>query len=107
MTDDSAEILFQSFLQVAIVSSSGMDRICSLFDVVHPAFPLPTKASPALQGALEDGFGEAAVACDMPISSIDYQPRPLTPLQQLGRPKPRKLTYINSDAHFRRSPVIE
>ena len=33
----------------------------SLFDVVHPAFPLPTTASPTLQGALEDGFGEASV----------------------------------------------
>ena len=38
----------------------------SLFDVVHPAFPLPTTASPTLQGALEDGLGEAVVAYDMP-----------------------------------------
>ena len=37
-----------------------------LFDVVHPAFPLPTTASSTLQGALKDGFGEAVVACDMP-----------------------------------------
>ena len=36
---------------------------CSLVDVVHPAFPLPTTASPTLQGALKDGFGEAVVAC--------------------------------------------
>ena len=34
--------------------------------VVHPAFSLPITASPTLQGALEDGFGEADVACDMP-----------------------------------------
>ena len=39
---------------------------CPLFDVVHPAFPLPTTASPTLKGALKDGFGEAVVACDMP-----------------------------------------
>ena len=36
------------------------------FDVVHAAFPLPTTASPILQGALSDCFGEAVVACDMP-----------------------------------------
>ena len=35
-------------------------------DVVHPAFSLPTTASPTLQGAPKDGFGEAVVACDMP-----------------------------------------
>ena len=39
---------------------------CPLFDVVHPAFPLPTTASPILQGALKNGFGEVVVACDMP-----------------------------------------
>ena len=38
---------------------------CPLLDVFHPAFPLPTTASPTLQGALKDGFGEAVVACDM------------------------------------------
>ena len=39
---------------------------CPLFDVVHPAFPLPTMASPTLQGALKNGLGEAVVTCDMP-----------------------------------------
>ena len=63
MRDDSAEILFQSFLQEVLVSSSGMG--CPLFGV-HPAFPLPTTVSPTLQGALKDGFGEAVTACDMP-----------------------------------------
>ena len=38
---------------------------CPLFDVVHPAFPLSTTASPILQGSLKDGFGESVVACDM------------------------------------------
>ena len=32
-----------------------------LFGVVHPAFPLPTTASPTLQDALKKGFGEAVV----------------------------------------------
>ena len=37
-----------------------------LFDVVHPAFPLPTAASPTLQGVPpKNGFGEVVVACDM------------------------------------------
>ena len=38
---------------------------CPLFDVVHPAFSLPTTALPILHGALIDGFGEAVMACDM------------------------------------------
>ena len=33
---------------------------------VHPAFSLPTTASPTFRGALKDGFGEAVVVCDMP-----------------------------------------
>ena len=38
---------------------------CSLFDVVHPAFPLPTTASPTLQDAVKDFFFvEAVVAYD-------------------------------------------
>ena len=37
---------------------------CPLFDIVHPAFPLPMTASPNLQGTLEDGFREAVVVCD-------------------------------------------
>ena len=66
MTDHSAEILFQCFLQETIVSSSGMGQRCALLDVVHPAFPLPTKASPTFHGALKDDSGKAVVACDMP-----------------------------------------
>ena len=37
---------------------------CPLFDVVHPAFSLLTTASPTLQGALKDRFGEAVVGCE-------------------------------------------
>ena len=63
MRDDLAEILFQSFLQEALVRHG---QRCPLFDVVHPTFPLPTTALPTLQGVLEDGFGGAVVAFDMP-----------------------------------------
>ena len=38
---------------------------CPPFDSVHPAFPLPTTASPTLQSALKNGFRGASVACDM------------------------------------------
>ena len=41
-------------------------QVCSLFDVVHLPFPLPTTASPTLQGALKDDFREAVVSCDVP-----------------------------------------
>ena len=38
----------------------------SLFDVVHPSFPLSTTASSNPKGSPKrDGFGEAVVACDM------------------------------------------
>ena len=60
MTDDSAGILFQSFLQEALVSSSGTS-------VVQPAFLLT--ASPSLHCALKESFGEAVVTCDMPEPS--------------------------------------
>ena len=58
--DDSAEILFQSFLLEAIVSSSGTGRDVHLGDV-HSAFPLPTTASPTLQGDPKTDFREAVV----------------------------------------------
>ena len=61
MRDNLEQIVFQPFLQEALVSGSGTDR-----DVVHPAVPLPTTASPTLQGVWKDGFGDAVVACDMP-----------------------------------------
>ena len=60
MRDNSLEILFQSFLHEALLSSSGLGRY------VHSAFPLPTTASPTLQGALKNNLGEAVVSCDMP-----------------------------------------
>ena len=41
-------------------------QICSVFDVVHPAFRLLTMALPTIQGALKDGSGEAVMVGDMP-----------------------------------------
>ena len=61
MTDDSAEILFQSFSSGCPCEQFWHGQNCSLFDVVHPSFSLPTTALPTLQGALKDGFGEALV----------------------------------------------
>ena len=46
MRDDAAEILVQSFLRMAIVGSSDMNRDI-LFDVVRPVFPLATAAHPS------------------------------------------------------------
>ena len=66
MRDDSAATLLQSFLQGALVNGSGMARdVRPLFDVVQPAFPLPTTASPTLQSATKNGLGAAVVACDV------------------------------------------
>ena len=63
MTDDSAEILKQSFLREAIVSSSGMDRdVHSLMLSVQHFLCRPRRRQP-FKGALKDGFGEAVVAC--------------------------------------------
>ena len=62
MRDDSVEILFKSFVQEAIVSSSGTGRdVHSLTLSIQLTMALPT-----LKGALKNGFGEAAVAWDMP-----------------------------------------
>ena len=62
--DDSAEIVFQSAGRRLEQLWHGQG--CLLFDVVHPAFPLPTTASSTRQGTLKDGFREAVVARDMP-----------------------------------------
>ena len=45
------------------MSSIGMGRDVHS-DAVYPAFPQLTTASPILQGAPKDGFGEAVVKCD-------------------------------------------
>ena len=67
---------------------------CPLFGVVHPAFPLLTMASPTLQGALKDSFGEAVMACDMPklykFPSLWQLPEevPVDPQGSWSRPTP-------------------
>ena len=57
MRDDPVEIIFQSFLWKAIVINSGMDMDVHSEAVHGAAVPLPTIASPTLQGALQDGVG--------------------------------------------------
>ena len=85
---------------------------CPLFDIVHPAFPLPTTASPILKGALKDGFGEAVVVCDISescrVPSLDscqkrsvwttHKEVDLAPLQVVGN-KHRSLQ-MEILAHF-------
>ena len=67
MIDDSAEILFQSFLHEVLVSSSGMGRdVHSLTLSIQHFHCRPCTVSPTLRGALKDGFAEAVAACDMP-----------------------------------------
>ena len=44
MRDDSAEILFQSFQRGGLHKQFWHGQGCPLFDVIHPAFPLPAMA---------------------------------------------------------------
>ena len=47
MRDDSAETLFQSFLQEALVTSSGMGRdVCSLMLSIQHFFTQPQRHQP-------------------------------------------------------------
>ena len=47
-----------------------MCKACPIFDIVHPAFPLLTMASPViLSGVLKNGSGEVVTVCDMPKQS--------------------------------------
>ena len=57
---------FFFFLAVGHCEQGWHGHGCPLFNVVRPAFPLPTTTSPTVQGALKDGVGKAVVACDMP-----------------------------------------
>ena len=64
MRDVLAEILFQSFLQEALVCSFGMGRdVHSLRVSIQHFLCLPRRLPPSI---LKNGFGEAVVACDMP-----------------------------------------
>ena len=99
MTDDSAEIFFQSFFAGGPCQQLWHGLGCPLFDVVRSAFPLPTTASPTLKGALKDGFGEVVVASDIPepcnrtgICLINCQQQDL-PLNARSRPEAARPTY--------------
>ena len=63
ITDDPTEILYQSFLHGALVSSLAWADMSTLW---RCSFSISTKASPTLQGAPKDCLGEAVVVCDMP-----------------------------------------
>ena len=68
LRDDSAEILFQSCLQEALVSSSGTGRdVHSLMLSIQHFLCRSRRRSPSMV-ALKEGFGEIVVACDMPVS---------------------------------------
>ena len=66
MMDDSAEILFQSFLQEALVSSSGMGKDVHFLMLSIQHFLCRPRHRPPPQGALKDCLGEAVVASTMP-----------------------------------------
>ena len=66
MIDDSVEILVPVFSLGGHCEQFWHEQRWPHFDVVYPAFPLPTTASPTLQDALKNGFREAAMAYDMP-----------------------------------------
>ena len=61
LTGDSAEILFQSFLQEGVVNSSGMSEMSILNWCCPSSVSSADKGSPTLQGALKDGFGEVVL----------------------------------------------
>ena len=65
MRDNLAEIRFQSFVLEALVNSSGMGRdVHSLCCPSSISFANHCVAT--LQGAMKDGSGKAAMACDIP-----------------------------------------
>ena len=95
MWDDSAQTFFQFFFLFAgaVPAWAGSP----LFDVVLPAFPLPTTASPTLQGTLKDGFREVFVACDMP------EPCKFPSLDSSCQ---RRFQWIHKEAYLVLHPVI-
>ena len=65
MRSDEVKSVLQSGHRLLVISEGGHHEQswrregCPLFDVVHPALPLPTAASRTLQGAPKEGVGEA------------------------------------------------
>ena len=70
MKDDSTEILFQSFLREAIMSSSSIGRAAHSLMLSIQNFPLLGMALPSLQSAVKDGFGEAEVGGRVHIVTV-------------------------------------
>ena len=66
MTDNSAHSL-PAFSAGGHCEQFWHGKGCPLFDAVHPPFPLLTTALPFLPGALKYCFGEAFVACSIPV----------------------------------------
>ena len=71
-------------------------QVCPLFDVTHPAFPLLFIASPTLQGALKDDFGEAVMACDM------LEPCKFPSLDSC----PKRFLWTHEEVDFAPHPVV-
>ena len=61
MRHDSAQILFQAFLQEAIVSSSGVGRDVHSLTLSSQYLLSQPQYCPLLHGALKDGLGEAVM----------------------------------------------
>ena len=66
MRDDSAEIIFRSFLQEALVSNSGMSRDVHSLVLPTQHFLCRQRRRSHSKVPLGVVFGEAVVACDMP-----------------------------------------
>ena len=77
----------------------GQER--SLFDVVHPPFPVPTMAPPTLQSTLKGGFGEAVLACDMPKHNASFRLLKVARKGSCGLT--RKLTLLSTQSSVLRS----
>ena len=67
--NDSAEILFQSFLPEAITSSSGMGRGVHTLALSIQHFVCRPRSSPTLQGAVKDGLERRGDTTGMYVTS--------------------------------------
>ena len=94
MRDDSAEILLQSFMQNALVNSSGMGRdVHSLMLSAQHLFFDHGVADPPR--SLKDGFMEAVAVCGMPQMCVQTLIKIIRP-QTLYRSTVYTLIYLCS-----------
>ena len=68
MPDDSAEIVFQSVLQDAVVSCCAMSEDVHSLTLSIQHFLCRPRRRPPLKAALKDDLGEGVVPSDMPES---------------------------------------